>query len=132
VERFLKFFMDDFSIFCVTFLECLPQLNLVLVQCRKKNLTFNWEEYHFMVKQGIGLEHVISKKGIDIDKAKIKLIGNLPPFKLVKDIRSFLGHTGFYRCFIIDFRKIARLLTNLLTKEVPLASLWNALRHSSY
>ena len=85
-----------------------------------------------MVKQGIGLEHVISKKGIDIDKAKINLIANLPPLKLVKDIRSFLGHTGFYRCFIIDFRKIARLLTNLLTKEVPLASLWNALRHSSY
>ncbi|CAA7047141.1 unnamed protein product [Microthlaspi erraticum] len=38
--------------------------------------------------------------------------------KTVKDIRSFLGHTWFYRRFIKDFSKIARPLTRLLCKEV--------------
>ncbi|CAA7018773.1 unnamed protein product [Microthlaspi erraticum] len=38
-------------------------------------------------------------------------------FMTVKDIRSFLGHAGFYRRFIKDFSKIARPLTRLLCKE---------------
>nr|GEV12304.1 reverse transcriptase domain-containing protein [Tanacetum cinerariifolium] len=33
--------------------------------------------------------------------------------------RSFLGHAGFYRCFIQDFSKIARPMTYLLEKETP-------------
>jgi hypothetical protein len=37
----------------------------------------------------------------------------------VKEIRSFLGHTGFYRRFIKDFSKIARPLCRLLAKEIP-------------
>ena len=36
----------------------------------------------------------------------------------VKDVRSFLGHAGFYRRFKQDFSKIARPLTSLLCKEV--------------
>ncbi|KAG7559430.1 hypothetical protein ISN45_Aa05g010270 [Arabidopsis thaliana x Arabidopsis arenosa] len=41
----------------------------------------------------------------------------LQPPKTVKDIRSFLGHAGFYRRFIKDFSKLARPFTRLLCKE---------------
>ena len=54
-----------------------------------------------------------------MDKEKIEVIVKLPPPKSIKDIRSFLGHAGFYRRFIKDFSKIARPLTNLLAKDVP-------------
>ena len=37
----------------------------------------------------------------------------------MKGIRSFLGHAGFYRCFIKDFSQIARPLTSLLAKDAP-------------
>jgi hypothetical protein len=37
----------------------------------------------------------------------------------VKGIRSFLGHAGFYRCFIKDFSQNARPLTSLLDKYAP-------------
>jgi hypothetical protein len=50
-----------------------------------------------MVKQEIVLGHVISHQGIEVDKAKVDLISNLPPPRTVKEIRSFLGHVGFYR-----------------------------------
>ncbi|XP_059441924.1 uncharacterized protein LOC132174256 [Corylus avellana] len=63
--------------------------------------------------------HVISHKGIEVDRAKVDLISNLPPPRTVKEVRSFLGHAGFYRRFIKDFSKIARPLCNLLAKDVP-------------
>ena len=69
-------------------------------------------------KTWIVLGHEISKKGIEVDRAKIEVIAKLPMPKCVKDIRSFLGHAGFYRRFIKDFSKIARPLTNMLAKDV--------------
>ncbi|XP_022899356.1 uncharacterized protein LOC111412661 [Olea europaea var. sylvestris] len=71
-----------------------------------------------MVKEGIVLGHRISSKGIEVDKAKIQLIEKLQPPNLVKGIRSFLGHAGFYRRFIQDFSKITKPLCNLLEKDV--------------
>ena len=45
------------------------------------------------------------------------MIENLPPPKCVQDIRSFLGHAGFYQRFIKDFSKIAKPLCKLLAKD---------------
>jgi len=63
------------------------------------------------------LGHIVSSTGIEIDKSKIELIVNLPTPKSVKDVRSFLGHAGFYRRFIKDFSVISKSLSNLLTKD---------------
>ncbi|KAL0289232.1 UNVERIFIED_CONTAM: Retrovirus-related Pol polyprotein from transposon opus [Sesamum calycinum] len=61
--------------------------------------------------------HVISSRGIEVDKAKVDLIVNLPYPTSVREIRSFLGHAGFYRRFIKDFAKIAQPLSRLLQKD---------------
>nr|GEX37619.1 reverse transcriptase domain-containing protein [Tanacetum cinerariifolium] len=78
-----------------------------------------WEKSPFMVKEGIVLGHKISKKGIEVNKAKIEVISKLPHPTTVKGIRSFLGHAGFYRRFIKDFSKISRPMTHLLEKNSP-------------
>ena len=80
-----------------------------------------------MVRQGIVLGHEISRRGIEVDKAKVEVIAKLPPPKSIKDIRSFLGHAGFYRQFIKDFSKITWPLTNLLVKDVCFKS-WEMLK----
>jgi len=72
-----------------------------------------------MVREGIVLGHLVSERGIEVDKAKIEVIEKLPPPVNVKGIRSFLGHAGFYRRFIKDFSQIARPLTDLLAKDAP-------------
>ncbi|KAJ4717165.1 Retrovirus-related Pol polyprotein [Melia azedarach] len=117
VERFLEVFMDDFSVFGDSFDDCLSKLQKVLIRCKEKNLVLNWEKCHFMVTHGIVLGHIVSSKGIEVDRAKIELIANLPIPKSVKDVRSFLGHAGFYRRFIKNFSVISKPLCNLLSKD---------------
>ncbi|XP_022873478.1 uncharacterized protein LOC111392376 [Olea europaea var. sylvestris] len=90
---------------------------MVLKRCEETNLVLNWEKCHFMVQEGIVLGHRISRKGIEVDKAKIQVIEKLPPPTSVKGIRSFLGHAGFYRRFIKDFSKITKPLCSLLEKN---------------
>lgn len=109
--------MDDFSVFGNSFDDCLHNLKKVLNRCEEKNLILNWEKCHFMVSKGIVLGHIVSSQGIEVDKAKIELIANLPTPKTLKDIRSFLGHAGFYRRFIKDFNAISRPICNLLSKD---------------
>src|SRR3954462_13326357 len=106
VGDILEIFMDDLSLFGSTFDNCLDNLTHVLVRCKEKNLLLNWEKCHFMVQKGIVLGHIISKDEIQVDKTKVDLIFTLPPFRNIKAIRSFLGHAGFYQCFIQDFSNI--------------------------
>lgn len=68
---------------------------------------------------GVGRDsfHVISDKGIEVDRAKVDFIAKLPPPINVKGIRNFLGHAGFYRRFINDFSKVSQPLCKLLAKD---------------
>ena len=91
VERIIEVFMDDITIYGGTFEECLVNLEAVLNRCIEKDLVLNWEKCHFMVCQGIVLGHIISEKGIEVDKAKMELIVKLPAPTTVKGVRQFLG-----------------------------------------
>nr|GEX98609.1 reverse transcriptase domain-containing protein [Tanacetum cinerariifolium] len=115
----MEVFMDDFSVFGNSFSTCLTNMENMLKRCEDTKLALNWEKSHFMVKEGIVLGHKISKKGIEVNKAKIDVISKLPHPTTVKGIRSFLGHAGFYRRFIKDFSKISRPMTHLLEKNSP-------------
>lgn len=55
------------------------------------------------MKEGIPLGYLVSARGIEVDKAKIKVIEKLQPPTTIKELRRFLGHTGFYQRFIKDF-----------------------------
>jgi len=119
IDNFMEGFMDDSSIFGSSFDVCLANLSTVLKTYEEVNLVLSWEKSHFVVQEGIVLDHKVFKKGIEVDKAKVDLIANPSVPSSVKQVRSFLGHAGFYRRFIKDFSKVARLLTSLLTKDAP-------------
>ena len=72
-----------------------------------------------MVREGIVLGHLVSGRGIEVDRAKIEVIKQLPPPINIRGVHSFLGHAGFYHHFINYFSHIARPLTNLLANDVP-------------
>ncbi|CAM8908302.1 unnamed protein product [Rhodiola kirilowii] len=119
IGSFIEVFMDDFTVHGDTFDACLDNLSMVLARCVSMNLVLNYEKCHFMVTHGVVLGHIVSHEGIEVDKAKIDLIVTLPYPSTVRDIKSFLGHAGFYRRFIKDFSKKALPLSNLLQKDVP-------------
>ena len=117
VEEAMEIFMDDFSIYRSSFENCLEILETVLQRYQDKNLALKWEKFHFMVTEGIVLGHKISTAGLEVDQAKVSIIKTLLPPKTVKGIRSFLGHSCFYRRFIKDFSKFSRPSCRLLEKD---------------
>ena len=124
--------MDDFSVYETSFDDCLSNLDRVLQRCEQTNLVLNWEKCHFMVNEGIVFGHKISEKGIEVDKAKVDAIEKMPYPKDIKDIRSFLGHVGFYRRFIKTFLKIVGLFLIFCKMIFPLCLMmivWKPLKH---
>ncbi|RDX98332.1 Retrovirus-related Pol polyprotein, partial [Mucuna pruriens] len=113
----MEVFMDEFTVYVDSFDACLENLSKVLTRCIDTNLVLNFEKCHFMVIEGIVLGHLVSNRGIEVDKSKIDTITSLPNPTLVRDICSFLGHVGFYRRFIKNFNKIALSLSKLLQKD---------------
>ena len=91
----LKVFMDDFSIFGKDFESCLAHLTKIMEVYIKKRLVLSWEKSHFMVREGVVLGHIVSGKGLEVDKAKIEVFQNLPLPSTVRDLRSFLKHVSF-------------------------------------
>nr|GFB10959.1 retrovirus-related Pol polyprotein from transposon 17.6 [Tanacetum cinerariifolium] len=88
-EKTMEVCMDNFSVFGNSFSTCLTNLENMLKRYEDTKLALNWEKSHFMVKEGIVLGHKISKKGIEVDKAKIEVISKLPhptiAFRTLKD-----------------------------------------------
>ncbi|RDX95551.1 Retrovirus-related Pol polyprotein from transposon 17.6, partial [Mucuna pruriens] len=114
----MEVFMDDFTVYADSFDACLENLSKVLVRCIDTNLILNFEKFHFMVIEGILLGHLVSNRGIKVNKSKIDIITSLPNHACVREVCSILGHVGFYRRFIKNFSKIALPLSKLLQKDV--------------
>ncbi|XP_010667188.1 uncharacterized protein LOC104884262 [Beta vulgaris subsp. vulgaris] len=125
-KEFLEVFMDDFTIQGDSFDQCLYHLSLVLKRRIESHLVLSSEKCHFMVEQGIVLGHVVSSRGIEVDKAKIDVIQSLPYPISVCEVRYFLGHAGFYRRFIKDFSKVVDSLKEKLTSALVIqAPIWS-------
>ncbi|RVX16224.1 Retrovirus-related Pol polyprotein from transposon 297 [Vitis vinifera] len=103
VERIMEVFMDDITVYGGTFEECLVNLEAVLHRCIEKDLVLNWEKCHFMVRQGIVLGHIVSEKGIEVDKAKVELIVKLPSQQLDFAIGAVLGQREDGKPYVIYY-----------------------------
>ncbi|RDX77415.1 Retrovirus-related Pol polyprotein, partial [Mucuna pruriens] len=74
----MEVFMDEFTVYADSFDTCLENLSKVLTRCIDTYLVHNFEKCHFMVTKGIVLGHLVSNRGIEVDKSKIDIITSLP------------------------------------------------------
>ena len=116
-------YIDDIIVYGSTFDEHLLNLSKVLTSIGDANLKISPSKCKLFQRSICFLGHVISKDGVQTDPLKVKAVAEYPVPVNIKQLRAFLGLTGFYRKFIANFGLIAQPLYALLNKQEKF--IWN-------
>jgi hypothetical protein len=121
-EEFLRHgvlvFMDDILVYTTTLEEHTALLHQVLNHLKEHQLLIKHSKCLFAQPKLEYLGHVISGAGVSTDPAKVLAMKDWPVPRNLKEVRGFLGLTGYYRKFIKNYGVLSRPLTDLLKKSV--------------
>ena len=112
-------YVDDVIIYSRTFEEHLSHIEQVLIRMKEANLKFSPMKCQFAVEQVKFLGHILTERGIEPNDDKLEVVKSYPTPKTVKQVRGFLGVTGYYRRFVEKYAEKARPLYYLTKKNVP-------------
>src|SRR6266542_2787399 len=119
LNDFVVVYLDNIIIYSKTFEEHVEHIMKVLEKLRKANLMIKLRKCKFFKVEILFLKYIIERYGLKPDPEKIEKIKKLPiPIDLTS-LRSALGLFSYYRRFIKNFSKIAKLMNKLLNKEIP-------------
>jgi hypothetical protein len=118
LDKFVVVFIDDILVYSKNEDEHIEHLHIVLQRLRDHHLYAKLSKCDFWLREIKFLGHTISQDGISVDPEKVQEVMNWKPPTTVRQIRSLLGLAGYYRRFIPDFSRIAKLMTELLKKGV--------------
>ena len=107
-------FLVDILIFSENFEDHLKRLEAVFSRLKQQGLKLKPSKCEFFKTSVKYLGHVVSENGVQTDPDKINALASWPEPNNVKELRSFLGFTGYYRRFIRDYYKIVKPLNDLL------------------
>ncbi|RVW78323.1 Retrovirus-related Pol polyprotein from transposon 17.6 [Vitis vinifera] len=117
LRKFILVFFDDILIYSRSFSDHIHHLSIAL-QVLRENLLYAKSTKCFFGHSSIEyLGHVISSGGVYTDPQKVAAVRDWPTPITLKQLRGFLGLTGYYRRFVKDYGKIAKPLTDLLKKD---------------
>lgn len=110
-------YIDDIIIFSPNEYQHLKDIAEVFSTLHHANMKVQLDKCEFFKDEVEFLGFLVTHKGIQTNPKKVEAIVNFPYPNTLKDLRSFLGLSGYYRRFVKDYAKIAKPLTNLLRGE---------------
>lgn len=115
-------YLDDLLVLSSSFEEHLIHLTEVATQLRKAGLTINVQKSQFCIRKVDYLGFIVGEGTLHVNPDKVRAVEEFPVPKSQKQLRRFLGMTGWYRRFIPNYSTIIFSLTELLKGK---AFLWN-------
>ena len=112
-------FIDDLIVFAPTLEEHEQRLMKVLQRLKEFGLKLSVEKCVFFQTSVHYLGHVVSSDGVETDPDKIATLTTWPVPQNLKELRSFLGFSGYYRRFVQGYSSIARPLNELTSGYPP-------------
>ena len=124
-QEFAAAYLDDLVIFSNTWEEHLQRLGEMLERLKQANLTAKAEKCQFGMGQCTYLGHKVGGGIVEPETSKIHAVESFPKPHTKREVRAFLGLTGYYRRFIPDFASIAAPLSDLTKKQCPNVVKWD-------
>lgn len=124
-------YLDDVISFGSSLNDTIGSLRNIFERFREYGTKLNPEKCEFLKNECLFLGHSVSaKNGIFPDESKLDAIKNFKTPKNKKEVRSWLGLTGFYRKFIEGYGKIAAPLHKLTSPNTEFK--WETAHEESF
>lgn len=114
--KFVVVFFDDILIYNRSEEDHLIHLREVLHLLQSHSFFVRRSKCSFGVKELVYLGHIVTPDGVRPDPDKVEAVKSWPIPNSLRQVRAFLGFTGYYRRFIRLYAQIASPITNLLRR----------------
>ena len=128
----IEHYVDDIMAHTLTWEGHLAALRDLFLRVSKSGLTIRPSKCMIGFQEIDFVGHLVGNGKLEMEEDKIDKVKNAPQPKTKKQVRSFLGLTGFYRRFIPGYAKIASPLTDLTKKGLPNNVHWTSTQQKAF
>lgn len=122
IGKFAHVYIDDVLVFSKTKEEHIKHIDIIMGTLKRANMGISNEKSKFFMRETEYLGHVIKGGKIIVDPKKVETMSKYPLPETLKQLRSFLGLTGYYRKFIKNYATLVKPLTTYLREQDGIVS----------